>query len=874
MAKDRQVLSAIESLLRQNPKGLTTSAITRHLNGNRNSTAKYLEVLLSSGVAERKQVGASKVYTLAKRVSLRSLMNYTSEGILVLDSRSRIITVNDSLLRFFGLSREALEGKYPDEIPVDLARVFHNSDIICNPAREVVTEISAEIAGTVCHFRVRCLPVRFDDNGNGYTLLIEDITARKRTEDVLRESEERFKTLFEKSAEPQMLLDHAAKVTDCNAALLSLFGFGDKEEILGHVPHEFAPEFQPDGVRSSDRNREILDTVMREGKAQYEWTHQKHDDPRTPILTEAILTRISVAGQPVIHAGIRDISDRKMYQQQLVRSEAQYRAMIETQTDLICRRRPDSTIIFVNSEYLRFFSKTPGEVTGSTFCPADLLVRSAWDSSDAALRILPFYRDTYEQVVLLDGGHIRWLQWKNAVLTDASGTVTEIQSVGRDITVQRQREREILLKRCSIESSDHAMVIFDLVGRIVYANRAFLAMFRCRDDLDVIGRPFDQFVPQEGPDNNVNQLVRILVQHGQVDSYVRGRRMDNTEVELEFHGTLIQNDLNFPLHSIVLVIDRTGTFPPGSLPGPGAPQMVSPVPEGVLLLDPSGRVLSVNRDFLTLAGQGAEDQVIGRPVSRFIGRDPDSPELPFGTAGDPADRNRASGAGWVRQRDGLCVPVSINLRHVRDIAGIHFCTEVAVRPAGSESTLNAHRLTDLLPVPLFIIDRNRQVVFWNHAMEAFTGVRKEEVIGTPGYRQAFYPFFGVEPPLVDLVELPLETIHQIYPGARKYGDTIILERYIPDSRKGEGRYLYDKATILYDPAGTKIGYMGGATDITDWKLSQEFMNRMKDGIEASLSPRILNLTGMIGNVVALRDEGRAPRSSRISLLKEPTAEQY
>ena len=69
----------------------------------------------------------------------------------------------------------------------------------------------------------------------------------------LRESEERFKTLFEKSAEAQLLLDSSAKVTDCNAASLKLFALKNKEEILGHTPEDFAPEFQPDGVRSSER---------------------------------------------------------------------------------------------------------------------------------------------------------------------------------------------------------------------------------------------------------------------------------------------------------------------------------------------------------------------------------------------------------------------------------------------------------------------------------------------------------------------------------------------------------------------------------------------------------------------------------------------
>jgi len=726
MTAENQVLSKIESLLRQHPKGLTTSAITRHLNGNRNSTAKYLEVLVSSGVAERKQVGASKVYTLSKRISLKSLMNYISEYIIVLDSRSKIIAVNESLLRFFNLPRESLEGIFLDEVPVEILRLFQGQESICNPLREVITELSSPIAGKVCFFRVRCLPTQFEDKETGYTVMIDNI------------------------------------------------------------------------------------------------------------------------------------SDQKMYEQELVRSEAKYRAMIETQTDLICRRKPDGTITFVNNEFLRFFKKTAGEVEGSQFCPLDLQVKAERDSADVPFRILPFYKDIYEQAVLLDGGDIRWLQWKNTSLTDHYGTITEIQSVGRDVTVHRQREREILLKRCSLDSSASAMVIFDIVGRIVYANRSFLAMFRCHDDLDIIGRPFDQFVPQSGPGTNVNQLAQTMMQTGKVDCLVRGKRVDNTEIDLEFHGTQIRNDLNFPLHSIVLVTDRTGTCPPNCFSGINVPQKPAKIPRGILLVDPSGRVVSANREFLTLGGYEDEGRVLGRAVNDILGVRPASPEMLYTPAGNPGNQNMDFGGGKILHPDGSCIPVRIMVRHIRDTGGMHLCSEVVAELAGTQPPVNVDTLTDLLPVPLFVIDRQRRVILWNRAMEAFTGVRREEVVGTPGYRQAFYPFFGVEPQLIDLIDQPFDKIHQTYPNAKKYGDTLILERYLPDSRKAEGTYLYDKASLLYDSAGNVIGYMGGVTDITDWKRSQEFMNRMKDEIEAGLNPRVLHLQEMIGNVPVPVVDNRTP----------------
>jgi PAS domain-containing protein len=364
----------------------------------------------------------------------------------------------------------------------------------------------------------------------------------------------------------------------------------------------------------------------------------------------------------------------------------------------------------------------------------------------------------------------------------------------------------------------------------------------------VIGRPLEKFVPQSGPETNINQCARVLQETGIVDAMVRGKRADNTDIDLEFHAIKIKNDLNFPLETLALLVDRTGTLPAGGADANNPSKGPGPLRYGILLLDPSGRIVSANNEILTLTGHDDETCVLGNPVSSLISAGSECLEAMQNPAGKKYFRKTGFRKGKILHRDGSGVPVRISIRHLHDTTGTHLCTEVVARAEIMMPPATMKETDDAVPMPAFMIDRERRVLWWNSAMESFTGIRKEDMVGTSGYRQAFYPYYGVEPLLIDLVDQPLDKIHQVYPAVKKYGDTIVMERYIPDSKTAEGKYLYEKASLLYDPLGNTIGYMGGVFDITEWKQSREFMNRMKDEMEASLHPRILHLQKMIGNV--------------------------
>jgi PAS domain S-box-containing protein len=149
--------------------------------------------------------------------------------------------------------------------------------------------------------------------------LRQEITDRQQAEQVLRQSEETFRRLFEDSADPIFLFDDKW-IIDCNSATLKLFGYS-KEKILSHNPWELSPADQPDGSTSSGKAQEMIALAQRKGHHQFDWVHRRADGSDFPAAT--MLTPIILRGRHVFHATLRDITEQKEAEEALQRSKTE-----------------------------------------------------------------------------------------------------------------------------------------------------------------------------------------------------------------------------------------------------------------------------------------------------------------------------------------------------------------------------------------------------------------------------------------------------------------------------------------------------------------------------------------------------------------------
>lgn len=197
----QQEITLIKKVLSENPKGMTVTDISRKININRNSVAKYLDIMRISGHVEMITFGPAKVFFPSRRVPVLDLLNYTSDYILVFDSKLKITMVNDSFLDFMKISREELIGQ---TIHDTILKIFKDhTEILVGiqeslEGKKIIQEINFKMNKNNYFLKISIVPTTFEDGKLGATFIIKNNTQNKIAENALRETEENFKNLLKK----------------------------------------------------------------------------------------------------------------------------------------------------------------------------------------------------------------------------------------------------------------------------------------------------------------------------------------------------------------------------------------------------------------------------------------------------------------------------------------------------------------------------------------------------------------------------------------------------------------------------------------------------------------------------------------------------
>jgi len=428
------------------------------------------------------------------------------EPLLVMDADMKVVFANQAFFRVFQVTPEDTIGR----LIYDLGNRQWNIPKLKKLLEEILPNINVLENYEVEHNfetigpKTMLLNARRVDSAKMILLAIEDITERKRLQEELKESEERYRRAFETSRDG-LLLIHKTKgdILNSNESI---------RELLGYFPEEFLKKkLWEIGVVKDDQDfQAAVGRLEKDGVIHYEDTPVKTKKGLS-INTEVFL----VNKAKVVQCNIRDITMRKQAEEALRASEEKFRALVETTSDWIWEVDSQWHYTYTCPRVKNILGYEPAEIIGKTFF--DLM------PAEEARRIGEIFKSlaanqqaivALENVNLHKDGHQVVLETNGVPIFDEKGQLTGYRGIDRDIT-EHKRIAEDLLRVVQkelatlIESLPQKIFLKDKNSTYISCNKNYANDLKIKP-ADIVGKTDYDFFPKELADKYTADDKKIM----------------------------------------------------------------------------------------------------------------------------------------------------------------------------------------------------------------------------------------------------------------------------------------------------------------------------------------------------------------------------
>ena len=316
----------------------------------------YIRDITKRKEAEKKLRKARKMFA--------SLFNSSPEASLYHDKEGRIININPRFTELFGYTPEEVIGRkidegmiYPENKIEEGERLTKNG-LTFKGISDYET-IRKKKDGTLVPVIISTAPVIIDKKTQGTIALYRDITERKKNEKALRESEEKYRTLFENMQDIYFRADKEGNILLINPAGVKIFGYDSKEEIIGkNMAYDFYlnPEERKKNLKRVEEGKGFIKGM--------EVTLKKKDG--TPIIVTTTSHFIYDKEEKVvgIEGLLVDITERKKAEEALKKSQQEFASVFKNNPEALVYLDEKSNIININPRFTELFGYTLEEIKG------------------------------------------------------------------------------------------------------------------------------------------------------------------------------------------------------------------------------------------------------------------------------------------------------------------------------------------------------------------------------------------------------------------------------------------------------------------------------------------------------------------------------
>jgi len=503
--------------------------------------AGYLGI--GSDITERKQAEAD---IRGLQEFQAAILSGVQHGIQGIDTAGRIAFENPIAAAMLGWDLNELIGK-----PAHATMHHHHADGSSYPAedcniyatlhdgqpRHILDEVFWRQDGTSFPVAYTVAPMHSASGEvTGTVVVFDDISESKRAEETLRDSEERYRDLFENANDIIYTHDLQGNYTSVNKACEKILGYASEEALRMNIAQLVAPE------RLEEARQRLAQKTRERAPSSFEMEIIAKDGHRAVLEVNSRLTYQD--GEPSGVQGMaRDITERKQIERALQESETRYRLLVETLPAIIyhTEANPPYSPLYVSANVLSL-----GYSVDEWYGIPDLWINSLhpddreWVLQETELAMGAGVETEYEYRVIAKDGSVIWLHDRGHFATDSSGKRTW-QGVMLDITerkraeAERQAITEIVQGVITTSNLDELFSLaHQAISTLLSAENCFIALYDktsdllnipfCKDEFDPIappqklGRGLTAFVLRSGrPMLLTPELIQELVSKGEIE---------------------------------------------------------------------------------------------------------------------------------------------------------------------------------------------------------------------------------------------------------------------------------------------------------------------------------------------------------------------